>query len=512
MMPNRAPHESLSTPAPAFRDLAEQILQASTDGIFAVDAELRITLWNRGMERLTGVSGSDLVGQPLFGAFPFLEKREGEVLRRATRGEALPPGPRDFPPPSPTRAGFYQATYECLRRQDGAPAGAFVIVRDVTEQRRTEELLEESEVRFRTMADGAPVLLWMAGQDSNCTFFNQGWLTFTGRTLEMECGSGWAAGVHPEDFQHCMHLYLNAFVERRDFQMEYRLRRADGEYRWILDTGRPRFASDGSFEGYIGSCIDITDMREAAAGLRRMNDELEGRVERRTAEMKRANQELEAFSYSISHDLRAPLRAIDGFSKILMELHAKSLDENGLHYLRRICKSAERMGDLIDDLLDLSRLTRSELKPVGVDLGNLARTVIEEFRKNDPQRQVEVGIEDGLSATGDERLLRILLENLLGNAWKFTRDRTPARIEVGLGVSEEGRPCYFVKDNGAGFDMAYADKLFGAFQRLHRESEFEGTGIGLATAARIVHRHGGRIWATSQPDRGATFFFTLGEA
>jgi len=508
MTPDRSPNKAPATAAP--KELAEQILQASLDGIFAVDEDTRITVWNRGMEQLYDVAACELLGKRLFTALPFLEATEGDVLRRASRGEPIPSGIRDFPPPQ-GRAGFLQVIYQGLRRDDGSAAGAFAIVRNVTEQRRTEEMLEESEARFRTMADGAPVLLWMAGQDSNCTFFNQGWLTFTGRTLEMECGAGWAAGVHPEDFQHSMHLYLNAFVERRDFRMEYRLRRADGQYRWILDTGRPRFASDGSFEGYIGSCIDITDLRESAAGLRRLNDELEDRVELRTAEMKRANQELEAFSYSISHDLRAPLRAIDGFSNILMELHAKSLDENGLHYLKRICNGAERMGDLIDDLLNLSRLTRLEMKPVWVDLGQIARIVVDDLRKSEPDRGVEVVISDGLAATGDARLIRVLLDNLIGNAWKFTRKRAHARIELGLGLSD-GRPFYFVRDNGAGFDMAYAHKLFGAFQRLHQESEFEGTGIGLATVARIVQRHGGRIWAEGVPDVGATFFFTLKEA
>src|SRR5579864_6575108 len=400
MKPERASNEVPAPPESSSKGLAEQILQASPDGVFPVDPDLRITVWNRGMELITGVAEGDALGKRLFSALPFLEEAEGPVLRRACRGEAFSSRARDFPPSPQGRAGFYQVTYECLRRGDGSVSGAFGLIRDVTEQRRTEERLEESESRFRTMADGAPVLLWMAGQDSNCTFFNQGWLTFTGRPLEMECGSGWAAGVHPEDFQHCMHLYLNAFVERRDFRMEYRLRRADGQYRWILDTGRPRFASDGSFEGYIGSCIDITDLRESAAGLRRMNDELEDRVERRTAEMKRANQELEAFSYSISHDLRAPLRAIDGFSNILMDLHAKDLDESGMHYLTRIRKGAERMGDLIDDLLDLSRLTQSEMKPVQVDLGGLARLVLDELRKNDPGRHVDGVIAEGLSATG----------------------------------------------------------------------------------------------------------------
>ena len=509
MTPDPGRNDVPTSTAP--KELAEQILQASPDGIFAVDGETRITVWNRSMEQRTGIAGSELLGKPLFTALPFLEATEGDIVRRASRGESVPSAVRDFPPPQ-GRAVFLQVIYQALRREDGSPAGAFAIVRDVTEQRRMEEMLEESETRFRTMADGAPVLLWMAGQDSNCTFFNQGWLTFTGRTLEMECGTGWAAGVHPEDFQHSMTLYLNAFVERRDFQMEYRLRRADGQYRWILDTGRPRFASDGSFEGYIGSCIDITELRESAAGLRRLNDELEDRVELRTGEMKRANQELEAFSYSISHDLRAPLRAIDGFSKILLELYTKNLDENGMHYLKRICKSAERMGDLIDDLLNLSRLTRLEVKPIWVDLGQIARLVVDDLHKSDPDRKVEVVIGDGMAATGDARLLRVVLENLIGNAWKFTRNRADARIELGIGLSEENRPFYFVKDNGAGFDMAYSHKLFGAFQRLHQESEFEGTGIGLATVARIVQRHGGRIWAKGVPEGGATFSFTLKEA
>jgi PAS domain S-box-containing protein len=496
-----------STAESTARDLAEQILHSAVNGIFSLDADLRITFWNRAMERVYGVPAADVLGKGLFQTFPFLEASQGDALRRAIRGEALPSVPGDFPLPG-TRPGFFEVIYERLPRDGGA--GIVATVRDVTEQRRTEERLDESESRFRIMADGAPVLLWMAGPDSNCTFFNQVWLDFTGRTLEAEYGVGWAAGVHPEDFQHCMHVYLNAFVERRDFRMEYRLRRADGEYRWILDTGRPRFASDGSFEGYIGSCIDITELRESALRLRRMNDDLEDRVERRTADMKRANEELESFSYSISHDLRAPLRAIDGFSSILLELHAPALDKNGMHYLQRIRSGAERMGELIDDLLNLSRLSRSELRPVAVDLTALARVVLEELQKNEPDRRLEVVVAEGMTATGDARLLRVVLENLIGNAWKFTRHTGNARIELGRGTDDNGRSCFFVKDNGAGFDMAYSDKLFGAFQRLHRESEFEGTGIGLATVARIVRRHGGTIWADAAPDRGATFYFNLG--
>jgi PAS domain S-box-containing protein len=376
-------------------ELAGQILEGSLNGICAFDPDLRITLWNRRMEQIFATPAGDVLGRPIFDCFPYLERSEGAAVRNVLLGVPSPER-RPFPSPPGSRAAFYESHCTAIRRQDGQVAGAFLVIRDVTEQRRTEEMLEESESRFRIMADGAPVLLWMAGRDSDCTFFNQGWLEFTGRTLEMEYGTGWSGGVHPEDFQHCMTVYMNAFVERRDFRMEYRLRRADGQYRWILDTGRPRFAPDGNFEGYIGSCIDITDIRESASAQLRLNDELEARVERRTAELKQANAELESFSYSVSHDLRAPLRAIDGFSNILQELHAKSLDESGRHYLDRICSGAERMGDLIDDLLNLAKLTRTEVKPARVDLGDLSRTVVSELRKTQPDRIVDVQIASGL--------------------------------------------------------------------------------------------------------------------
>jgi len=212
------------------------------------------------------------------------------------------------------------------------------------------------------------------------------------------------------------------------------------QYRWILDTGRPRFASDGSFEGFIGSCIDITELRESSAALARLNDELEDRVEMRTSELKHVNAELESFSYSVSHDLRAPLRAVDGFSKILMELHGGSLDENARHYLKRICACAERMGDLIDDLLTLAHLTRAVLTPTRIDLGQIARVVVDDLRKAGPDRRIDIVIADGLLATADRRLLRIALENLIGNAWKFTRKRADARIEVGLQAAPGGGP------------------------------------------------------------------------
>ena len=244
----------------------------------------------------------------------------------------------------------------------------------------------------------------------------------------------------------------------------------------------------------------------ASKDLQDANRELEG-----------ANKELEAFSYSVSHDLRAPLRTIDGFSQILLEDYADELDEEGEDYLGRVRAASQHMGNLIDDLLDLSRVGRRPLRQELVDLSSVAAGIVEELRKSQPEREVEFVTEEGITAWGDANLLRVALENLLGNAWKFTSKKPEAKIEFGMVRNDRGTPSssssssyYYVADNGAGFDARYSEKLFGAFQRLHGAQEFEGTGIGLATVARIVHRHGGRVWAEGEVGKGATFFFTLG--
>jgi len=222
------------------------------------------------------------------------------------------------------------------------------------------------------------------------------------------------------------------------------------------------------------------------------------------------SQELEAFSYSVAHDLRAPLRSVDGFSQALLEDYADRLDADGKKYLDHIRGSAQQMGELIDDLLELARVTRADLRHERVDLSELVRSVLATLRESQPERQVQVFIQDGVVAQADPRLLEVVLTNLLGNAWKFTGKRASARIEFAA-MTGERAPVYLVRDDGAGFDAAYAGKLFGVFQRLHAAHEFEGTGIGLATVARIVRRHGGRVWAEGEVDRGATFYFTLEE-
>lgn len=251
-------------------------------------------------------------------------------------------------------------------------------------------------------------------------------------------------------------------------------------------------------------------MRRAAlhAEVKSYAGELERRVAERTAELEAANHELEAFSYSVSHDLRAPLRAMDGFSKMLMEDYHDSLDETGRDYLARVHGASQRMAQLIDDLLSLSRVTRAEMRREPVDLSALALEAVEAIRRKEPERRVEVAIAPGLEVWGDPRLLGLVLENLLSNAWKFTSRSDEARIELGALEEAEGL-VYFVKDNGAGFEMAYVDKLFNAFQRLHSASEYPGTGVGLATVQRIVRRHGGQVRAEGETGKGATFYFTL---
>ncbi len=253
---------------------------------------------------------------------------------------------------------------------------------------------------------------------------------------------------------------------------------------------------------------EVTVRRRAEEGLRTLNEELEQRVADRTADLEASNSELEAFSYSVSHDLRAPLRSLSGFSLALSEDYSGKLDQQGEDYLRRISTASERMGRLIDDLLTLSRLSRSLIAAELVDLSAIAGSITKQLRDEQPQRRVEFVIAQGLVVHGDRRLLGVLLKNLIDNAWKYTGQHSKARIEFGTTVAD-GERAYFVADDGAGFDMAYYDKLFGPFQRLHSQAEFEGTGIGLATVKRIVHRHGGTLWAEGKVEEGATFYFTL---
>jgi PAS domain S-box-containing protein len=300
-------------------------------------------------------------------------------------------------------------------------------------------------------------------------------------------------------------------METGSFEAEWRVIWPDGTVRWLF--GRAWVSKDDSGKPLrlIGANIDVTERKLAELEVSRLNAELEQRVRQRTLELEASNRELEAFAYSVSHDLRAPLRGIDGWSLALLEDYAAALDDGARQYLNRVRAETQRMGDLIDDLLQLSRVSRGEMKLDQVDLTSLANHVAGRLREAHPARRMEFAIEPGLVGFGDARLLEIALTNLLGNAVKFTGTQNPALIEFGK-LEKDGEMTFYVRDNGAGFDMAYAGNLFGAFQRLHKVSEYAGTGIGLATVQRIVRRHGGRVWADARVNRGATFAFTLGAA
>jgi light-regulated signal transduction histidine kinase (bacteriophytochrome) len=255
---------------------------------------------------------------------------------------------------------------------------------------------------------------------------------------------------------------------------------------------------------------DITERRPQQDEILSLNGELEERVLLRTAELATANKELESFAYSVSHDLRSPLNTIHAFSHLLKKMEAENISEKGKHYLDRIGVGVEQMGELIEGLLTLAHLSRDQIKSEFVDLSAIARRIEKEHREREPQRQAQVNIQDGLNAHGDPRLLLAVLQNLLENAWKFSAKKPQARIDVGCQMGADGDTIFFVKDNGAGFDMAFAHKLFGTFERLHSPGDFAGTGIGLATVKRVIERHEGRVWAKSKVNEGAMFCFTLG--
>ena len=319
----------------------------------------------------------------------------------------------------------------------------------------------------------------------------------------------WRAAVHPEDLKSAEETIAERIRDHAPLKQTYRILLKSGEYRWIEARGNTTYDGAGTPKRMSGLSLDITERVRIEEELKAHREHLEELVQARTAELAVANRELESYSYSVSHDLRAPLRALDGFSAALLAKYTDKLDDQGKHYLVRIQIAAQRMGHLIDDLLNLSRVGRRELSRVPFDLSAVARAVATELHALDPGRGSKFRIAEGLTVEADPHLLRIVLENLMGNAVKFSSKRPDPMIEVGVRF-RDGEKAFFVRDNGVGFDMAYAGKLFAPFQRLHGADEFPGTGIGLATVHRVIARHRGRIWAESSVGGGAAFFFTIG--
>jgi PAS domain S-box-containing protein len=404
-----------------------------------------------------------------------------------------------------------------LMEQDesGRPTRGFGFIRDISARKLAEQVQQESARFINKIATVAPCHIYVFDLE-------QGRWIYGNRTLRQLLGYGDDTGEtelavaealrHPEDRERSI-AFRQSLPDLSDdavAELEARYRRADGTWGWYLvrNTAFARDA-DGRVRQVVGIIADITALKSTQEELQRLNAELEQRVAARTAELSLANRELETFAYTVSHDLRAPLRAINGFGSLLLKHCGAQLDADGQRYLDSVRDAALRMGEIIDALLKFSRAAKGQLSVTRVNLSALARSITTELARSEPNRNVDTVIAEGVTATGDPVLLGIALENLLGNAWKFTSAHEQPRIEFGARYSQDG-PIFFVRDNGVGFDMQRAARLFAPFNRLHSAAEFSGTGIGLATVQRIITRHDGRIWVDSAPGAGATFYFTLG--
>jgi len=385
--------------------------------------------------------------------------------------------------------------------------------RDITERKKAESALRESEWKFRAVFDQNFQLMGLLSLEGTLMCANRTALMMSGVSESDVIGipfweTPWWA--HSKELQDEMREAIKKTAQGETISFDTTTRAIDGTLHYIEFSLKPVKDEQGNVVLLVPEARDITERKRAEADIRQLNQDLEARVIERTRELELANREMEAFTYSVSHDLRAPLRAIDGFSSALLEDYADTLDETGKTYLRYLREGSHEMSDLIDGLLNLSRSTRGELSVERVDLSAMAHTVVNELRKVEHDRQVSVRIAPGMEAFADRRLLRVVVENLIGNAWKYTSRNSDGHIEFSHKTGQD-ETVYRVRDNGAGFDMAYASKLFLPFQRLHKTTEFPGIGIGLATVERIIHRHDGRIWAEGAVGTGAAFYFTLGQ-
>lgn len=503
------------------RKRAEEMLRARTAQLQSIINSAPVILWccdkdaiislseGRGLEPL-GLRPNEVVGRFVGDVY---DDSGGilDAVRQSLEGHVAVAYPR-------ARGRQFEARCAPSRDAAGNILGVIGVCVDTTERYQTEEKLRASEASLREqkrLLAEAQELAHLGNWSEDLITGISTWSDEAFRLLGLEPGSiepnveRFEQAIHPDDRDRVVAAMRQAIdpAVRAPYHIEYRIVTPTGE-RYVEERGQVVFDEAGKAERLYGATLDITARKQAEFELARHRQHLEELVEERTAALRAANAELAAFSYSVSHDLRAPLRAIHGFSKILLDDYSDRLDAEGRSHLTRVCSAAERMGGLIDDLLELSIVGRTELHTEHVDLTALAHEVIDQLRASEPQRNVEVHIAGDLRTVADPRLMRLVLQNLLGNAWKYTRRTDHPRIEM-TGRYDEAEAVFEVRDNGVGFDMAHAAKLFRPFQRLHRSSEFEGTGVGLAIVARILLRHGGHAWADSAPDRGATFYFAL---
>lgn len=386
----------------------------------------------------------------------------------------------------------------------GKPRQYMAIHTDITERKRA----ELTTTRLAAVIESSDDAIVSMDLDGVIATWNIGAEKIYGYSAEEVIGTSIVRLIPAERREEELHILSLARRGGKLHHFETLRRTKAGQWIDVSVTASPLKDESGQVVGVSKVGRDITERKVTEKKLEELNETLELKVAERTKQLEVANKELESFSYSVSHDLRAPLRGIAGFTQILKDNYGSTLDEKAQEYLSRVLAATDRMGVLIDDMLALSRVTRNDFTPQQIDLRVLARGIVENLRHSSPDREVEIIISEGMTTQGDPRLLTILLENLLGNAWKFTSKVPHARIELSSETDGDDR-IFCLRDNGAGFDLRYADKIFAPFHRLHTVTEFPGTGIGLAIVQRIVHRHGGRIWAEGEVGRGATFHFTI---
>lgn len=610
------------------------IVTASNDGMIGKTLDGIVISWNRGAERIYGYSAAEMLGQSALKLCPPENASElRDVMQRVAQGESI----GQYETLRQRKDGvriYVSLSVSAVKDENGKIIGVSTVTRDITQAKQAREALNRSESRYRSLVTATTQIVWSTNAAGEVIEDMPLWRAFTGQSLDQVLGSGWLQSVHPDDRQRTKEVWERACRDRSLYDIEYRIKRHDGEYRIASVRGVPVLENDGAVREWIGTCTDITERKEAQekirkaaqyartlieasldplvtigkdgkildvnratenvtgysrdqligsdfcsyftepeearrgyqrvfaqgtvfdyplairnrsgsetdvlynatlftneAGdvegvfaaarditrtkaaeqeVRRLNNDLEARVAQRTAQLEAANKELEAFTYSVSHDLRAPLRHISGFAKILTEDFGGALPPEARHHLQRIEEGTRRMGQLVDDLLNLARVGRRELTLQVTGYQSLVEEVISSLKPEIGERRVEWRLGKLPFVECDPSLMKQVFQNLLSNAVKFTRPRDPAIIEVGQ-AERDGLSAVYVRDNGVGFSMKYSDKLFGVFQRLHRVEDFEGTGVGLATVQRIIQKHGGRIWAEAELDQGATFYFALGK-
>lgn len=389
---------------------------------------------------------------------------------------------------------------------------AVLLIRYILQLRRNRllsQVLFRNEIRFQNLVENSHDWIWEINEKYHYVYASPRIKDFLGFEPSEILGRT-PFDLMSSDDTECPNQSLHYFMEKRQSfnTLETVMLHRNGKKVILESSGTPIFDEHSVFLGYRGSDRDITERKVTEQELTRYRTHLETMVAERTAELEITNRELEAFSYSVSHDLRAPLRAIDGFSQLILDDYSDAVDDAGRDFLSRIREGAQNMGILIDTLISLSRVSRVDFKPEDIDLSTQIKSIVNKYKRAEPERKIDVKIMPDVHCFADKRLVAVLLDNLISNAWKYTRKKNNARLEFGE-KKMGGRNVFFIRDNGVGFDMKYANKLFGAFQRLHEPSEFEGTGIGLATVLRIIQRHSGEIWAEAWPDRGAVFYFTL---